>query len=94
MYRFFVCGLVDFITLVVSKSFLQDAQKDKKDQGDNRKKRIIRAHRRETLQDCVAKVEDIDDLSELQQDGDRQEVKNVEPGGRYLVAWVHVALML
>jgi hypothetical protein len=94
MYRFFVCGLVDFITLVVSKSFLQDAQKDKKDQGDNRKKRIIRAHRRETLQDCVAKVEDIDDLSELQQDGDRQEVENVEPGGRYLVAWVHVALML
>jgi len=94
MYRFFVCGLVDFITLVVSKSFLQDAQKDKKDQGDNRKKRIIRAHRRETLQDCIAKVEDIDDLSELQQDGDRQEVENVEPGGRYLVAWVHVALKL
>ena len=94
MYRFFVCGLADFITLVVSKSFLQDAQKDKKDQGDNRKKRIIRAHRRETLQDCIAKVEDIDDLSELQQDGDRQEVENVEPGGRYLVAWVHVALML
>ena len=94
MYRFFVCGLVDFIALVISKSFLQNAQKDKKDKGYDRKKRIIRAHRRETLQDCVAKVEDIDDLSELQQDGDRQEVENVEPCGRYFVAWVHVALML